>query len=94
MALTDELKEKYTARYTELEAKRDALMDKIADASGGVSSASISGGAGSKSYSNKSISELREALKAVNMELARLYALLNGLPAPGAIRRHYATFNG
>lgn len=71
-------------RLDELRAKRDALVDQIADAD--VNSATISVGGGSKSYTNRSVADLKSKVAFLDREIAKLEARLGMRPSPSAIR--------
>lgn len=77
--MTDELNE----RLDELKAKRKALVDQLLEAD--VSSATISAGSGSKSYTNRAVSELQAKIRICDREIARVEAALGLRPSPGSV---------
>lgn len=80
-------------RKTELERRRDALVDQLAAVD--VSGASVSAGGGSQSYTNRGVSDLKAKIAFVEREIARLdYRLGNRLAAPGRPRTVHYRFNG
>lgn len=57
-------------RIAELEAKRSALVDQLTSTD--ASSISVSAGGGSKSISSRSVAEIKEKIKFIDREIARL----------------------
>ena len=78
-------------RKQTLEARLEALVDQLTEAD--TSSASVSSGAGSKSYSNRSVAELERKIRVCRREIARIDAKLGQRPSPGGIRTIYARFD-
>lgn len=86
-------REEAIARRAELERRRDALVDQIAAAD--AASASLSAGGGSKSYSSRSVAELKAKVAFVEREIARLdYRLGVRAASPDAPRTVQYAFNG
>ena len=73
------------ARYAELEKRREALVDQLTQAD--TQSASLSSGGGSKSYTNRSVADLRAKIKFVEAEMSRLGFALGVLPDPSLPKR-------
>lgn len=72
-------------RYKELEKKRDALVDQLADVD--TQSASMSAGGGSKSYTNRSIADIKAKIKYIEAEMGRIGYALGVLPNPSLPKR-------
>lgn len=79
-------------RKRELEKRRDALVDQLAAVD--AQSASMSSGGGSKSYTNRSVSDLKAKIAFLDKEIARLAYRLGTGANPDASRRINFTFNG
>ena len=77
-------------RKGELEARLHKLEDQLLQVD--ASSASISSGGGSKSYSNRSVAELERKIRYCKREIVRLAAMLAGRPS-GGIQTIYARFD-
>ncbi|MBR2983544.1 MAG: hypothetical protein IKC80_10010 [Kiritimatiellae bacterium] len=77
-------------RVKKLQAQRDALVDQIADAD--VTSATISAGGGSKSYTNRSVDDLKKKVAFLDHEIAKLEARLGYRSHPGAIRHIFPRY--
>ncbi len=75
-----------------LEARREALVDQLTEVD--AASASVSSGSGSKSYSNRSVSDIKAKIRFCDREIAKLAAVLGLRPAPGGIKTIYARFDG
>ena len=71
-------------RRDELQAKRDALVDQIAEAD--TQSATVSAGGGSKSYTNRSVDDLKKKVAFLDREIAKLDAWLGLRADPSAVR--------
>lgn len=67
-----------------LEKRREALVDQLSAVD--AASASVSAGGGSKSFTNRSVSDIKSKIKALDAEIARLGAALGVLPDPRAIK--------
>lgn len=72
-------------RYRALEAKRNALVDQLAEID--TQSATVSMGGGSKSFSNRSVADIKAKIKFVEAELKRLGFALGALPDPTLPKR-------
>lgn len=79
-------------RKRELERRREALVDQIAAVD--AQSASMSSGGGSKSYTNRSVVDLKAKIAFLDKEIARLAYRLGQRVSPDAPRRINITFNG
>lgn len=78
--MTTTQKRKILTRIQEVESEISQLKDaKMQLLSGGVQSASISSGSGSKSYTKLDISKLQEAISDLQAELSQLKMLLAGM---------------
>lgn len=77
-------REQAKLRRDELQAKRDAIIDQIADAD--AQSATVSAGGGSKSYTNRSVDDLKKKVAVLDREIAKLDARLGLRADPNAIR--------
>lgn len=78
-------------RKQTLEARLEALVDQLTEAD--ASTATVSSGAGSKSYSNRSVAEIERKIRACRREIARIDAKLGLRSSPGGIRTIYARFD-
>lgn len=76
---TDEIE----TRIEELREKRQALVDQLLEPD--AQSASLSAGGGSKSYTNRSVADIKAKIKFVEREIQQLQALLGVRPKPGSI---------
>lgn len=83
-------REQARTRRDELQAKRDALVDQIAEAD--TQSATISAGGGSKSYTNRSVDDLKKKVAFLDREIAKLDARLGLRPNPGRIVSIYPRY--
>lgn len=72
-------------RYAELEKRRAALVDQLTAADS--QSASLSGGGGSKSFTNRSVDDIRKKIKFIDAEMARIGFALGILPDPSLPKR-------
>jgi uncharacterized protein YceH (UPF0502 family) len=79
-------------RKRELEKRRDALVDQLAAVD--AQSASVSSGGGSKSYTNRSVADIKAKIAFLDWEIAKLEHRLGQRPSPGAARHIDITFNG
>jgi len=75
-----------------LEVRREALVDQLTVVD--ASQATLSSGSGSKSFSNRSVAEIKAKIRFCDREIARLDAVLGNRPAPGGIKTIYARFDG
>lgn len=78
-------REEALERYAELEKRRQALVDQLTEAD--TQSASLSAGGGSKSYTNRSVADLRAKIKFIEAEMARLAFALGRGPDPSLPKR-------
>lgn len=72
-------------RYKELEIKRDALIDQLAEVD--TQSATMSAGGGSKSYTNRSVADIKAKIKYIEAEMGRIGYALGVLPNPSLPKR-------
>lgn len=84
---TQELKD----RKAKLERDRDALVDAIAEVD--TQSASISAGGGSKSFTNRSVDDLKCKIAFIDKEIARIDARLGLRRASGRIVVNHTEFS-
>lgn len=77
-------------RKAELEAKLHRLEDQLLETD--AASASVSSGSGSKSYSNRSASEIERKIRYCKRQIAKLGDMLAGRSS-GGIKTIYAEFN-
>lgn len=80
------------ARRAELERRRDALVDQLTALD--AASASVSSGAGSRSYTNRAVADVKAKIAFVDAEIARLDHRLGNGSDPSAPRAVRITFNG
>lgn len=78
-------------RKRELERRREALVDQLSAVD--ANSASISSGGGSKSFTNRSVADIKAKIKALDAEIARLGAALGVLTDPQAVKIIEVRFN-
>ncbi len=83
--------EEITKRISELEDRRAKLVDQLTDVD--THSATLSAGGGSKSYTNRSIADIKAKIKFVDREISRLNARLSGGGGSGSIKTIYAEFS-
>lgn len=80
-------------RKSILEKRREALVDQLTSID--ASSASFSVGGGSKSYTNRSIADIKGKIRFIEEEIAALDAALAGNASSAASPvNHYVEFNG
>ena len=79
-------------RKQTLEERRTALVDQLAAVD--AQSASVSSGGGSKSYTNRSVADIKAKIAFLDRDIARLEHRLGQRPSPGAARHIDITFNG
>lgn len=80
------------ARRAELERRRDALVDQLSETD--AASASVSSGSGARSYSNRSVSDVRAKIAFLNAEISALDYRLGAGPDPFAPVAVNYTFDG
>lgn len=78
------------ARRDELVAKRVALVDQIAETD--AQSATLSGGGGSKSYTNRSVDDLKKKVAFLDREIARLDARLGYRSDPRRVKSIFVRY--
>lgn len=78
-------REEAQQRYHVLEERRQALVDQLTAAD--TQSASLSSGGGSRSYTNRSVADLKAKIKFIEAEMARLGFALGVLPDPSLPKR-------
>lgn len=83
-------KEYLKQRKAKLERDREALVDAIAAID--TQSASISAGGGSKSYTNRSVDDLKRKIAFIDKEIARIDARLGLLRSIGRIIVNHTEF--
>ena len=72
-------------RYAGLERRRNELVDQLTEADS--QSASLSAGGGSKSFTNRSVDDIRKKIKFIDAEMARIGFALGILPDPSLPKR-------
>ena len=80
------------SRRAELEKRRDALVDQLTEID--TQSASFSAGGGSKSYTNRSIADIKAKIAFVDKEIARIDYMLGNATNPNAPTMVEVRFNG
>ena len=83
-------REECKARRDELRAKRDALVDQIAETD--AQSASLSAGGGSKSYTNRTVDDLKKKVKFLDREIAKLDARLGLRSDPSRVKSIFVRY--
>lgn len=84
-------KQELETRKAKLERDRNALVDAIAELD--TQSASISAGGGSKSFTNRSVDDLKKKIAFIDKEIARIDARLGLRRAPGRIVVNHTEFS-
>lgn len=79
------------ARKAQLEKRRDALVDQLTAVD--AASASVSAGGGSKSYTNRSVSDIKAKIAFISREIARIDSLLGNGASPSAPKSINFVFN-
>ena len=79
-------------RKEELERRRNALVDQLTELD--AQSASISAGGGSKSYTNRSVADIKAKIAFIDKEIARLDYMLGNAANPNAPTTVEVRFNG
>lgn len=77
-------REEIESRISQLEERRDALVDQLTDID--AQSATVSSGGGSKSYTNRSVADIKSKIKFCDREIARLNARLGSGRSPSSIQ--------
>ena len=77
-------------RRDELRARRNALVDQISEID--AQSATLSAGGGTKSYTNRSVEDIRKKIAFLDREIARLEARLGLRAHPGRVRSIFVRF--
>lgn len=90
MELAPDIRQRLEERLARLRERRDAVVDQIGASA--VASASISGGGGGRSYTDKTAAERKAELAILDKEIARVEYALGLRDKPGSIRRIYARF--
>lgn len=80
------------SRRAELEKRRDALVDQLTEID--TQSASFSAGGGSKSYTNRSVDDIKAKIAFVDKEIARIDYMLGDAANPNAPTMVEVRFNG
>ena len=78
-------------RKRKLEAQLERLEDQLLSVD--VTSATLSTGDGSNSYTNRSVDDIKKKTNYCKRQIAKLGDMLAGRPGPGAIKTIYAEFN-
>ena len=78
-------------RRDELRAKRDALVDQLAETD--TQSATLSAGGGSKSYTNRTVEDLKKKIQFLDREIARLDARLGLRSNPGIVKSIFVRYH-
>lgn len=71
-------------RLKELRARRDALVDQLSEID--AQSATLSAGGGTKSYTNRSVDDIKKKIAFLDREIAKLEARLGLRTHPGRIK--------
>lgn len=71
-------------RLKELRARRDALVDQLSEID--AQSATLSAGGGTKSYTNRSVDDIKKKIAFLDREIAKLEARLGLRAHPGRIK--------
>jgi uncharacterized small protein (DUF1192 family) len=79
-------------RKEELERRRNALVDQLTELD--AQSASISAGGGSRSYTNRSVADIKAKIAFIDKEIARLDYMLGNAANPNAPTTVEVRFNG
>lgn len=69
-------------RRNELETKRNALVDQLVSID--ITSGSLSSGGGSKSFTNRSVADIKAKIAFLDDEIACLNAEISGRPSPSS----------
>lgn len=78
-------------RKAELEQRRRALVDQLTSID--ASSATLSATGGSKSYTNRSVADIKAKIAFIDQEIAGLSAALGSGAQPGQPVTHYVEFS-
>ena len=85
-------REEAQQRINELERRRNALVDQLTEVD--ATSATVSASSGSRSYTNRSVDDIKKKIRACEREIVRIGAQFGLCPPPGQIRTIYARFDG
>jgi hypothetical protein len=80
------------SRKAELERRRDGLVDQLTEID--TQSATMSSGGGSKSYTNRSVADIKAKIAFLDREIARLNYALGLGPDPSTPTTVEVRFNG
>ena len=85
-------REETQSRIAELEQRRNALIDQLTEID--TQSATMSSGGGSKSYTNRSVADIKEKIAFIDREIARLNFAIGLGPDPSTPTTVEVRFNG
>ena len=85
-------REDVQSRIAELERRRNVLDDQITEID--TQSASVSSGGGSKSYTNRSVADIKAKIAFIDREIARLNFSIGLGPNPSTPTTVEVRFNG
>ena len=85
-------REDVQSRIAELERRRNVLVDQITEID--TQSASVSSGGGSKSYTNRSVADIKAKIAFIDREIARLNFSIGLGPNPSTPTTVEVRFNG
>lgn len=85
-------REETQSRIAELEQRRNALIDQLTEID--TQSATMSSGGGSKSYTNRSVADIKVKIAFIDREIARLNFSIGLGPNPSTPTTVEVRFNG
>lgn len=85
-------REETQSRIAELEQRRNALIDQLTEID--TQSATMSSGGGSKSYTNRSVADIKAKIAFIDREIARLNFSIGLGPNPSTPTTVEVRFNG
>ncbi len=85
-------REETQSRIAELEQRRNALIDQLTEID--TQSATMSSGGGSKSYTNRSVADIKAKIAFIDREIARLNFSIGLGPDPSMPTTVEVRFNG
>ena len=85
-------REETQSRIAELEQRRNALIDQLTEID--TQSATMSSGGGSKSYTNRSVADIKAKIAFIEREIARLNFSIGLGPNPSTPTTVEVRFNG